>query len=95
MKDLFRCAVPLGFAMSFAPLASSQVKIQAVVDPVSYARGLPNVGCAASIYVSGLTGAPGLYLPTTPLPLPFQLAGINVTVDGVLAPILAVYIPPT
>ena len=92
---MFRSAVLLGFTMSFAPLAWSQVKIQALVEPVSYARGLPNVGSLASIYVSGLTGAPGLYLPTTALPLPFQLAGINVTVDGVLAPILAVYIPPT
>jgi hypothetical protein len=47
----------------------------------------------ASIFVSGLTGTPGITVTPSLSLLPPELAGITVTVNGATAPILAVAIP--
>jgi uncharacterized protein (TIGR03437 family) len=54
---------------------------------------MPFGGGLASIFVSGLTGTPGLVTASSALPLPYQLAGVSVGVNGAAAPILAVFIP--
>ena len=65
-------------------------KIQAIVNAASFQTGMPNVGGLASIFVSCLTGTPGLVTAQS-LPLPSQLAGISVAIDGIPGPILAIY----
>ena len=75
------------------PQAWCQLKIQAVVNAASFQGGMPDVGGLASIFVPGLAGTPGLFTASSALPLPSKLAGVQVTVDGIAAPILAVYIP--
>jgi uncharacterized protein (TIGR03437 family) len=47
----------------------------------------------ASIFVSGLTGKPGITVAPPLSLLPSELAGITVTVNGAMAPLLAVAIP--
>jgi uncharacterized protein (TIGR03437 family) len=71
----------------------SQIKIQSVVNAASFQPGMPNIGGLASIFVSGLTGTPGLVTAQSSSLLPSQLAGVSVAIDGISAPILAVYIP--
>jgi uncharacterized protein (TIGR03437 family) len=87
------------FSRNFALLifltqtAWCQIKIQSVVNAASYSSGLPSGGLA-TVFVTGLTTAPGLYVAPTFWPLPTQLAGVVVRVDQVPAPILAIYVPP-
>ena len=75
------------------------VTIQSVVNSASFQRGLPSAGGLATIFVSGLApnqvGIPPVGLTVAPAsqPLPKELAGIQVLIDGGPAPILAVYIP--
>jgi hypothetical protein len=83
------------FFLAVAPQARAQLTIQAVVNAASYQEGLPLGGGLASIFVSGLTGTPGLTAAPTSQPLPNTLAGVQVTVNGAFAPILAVYVPPS
>ncbi|HXP86667.1 MAG TPA: hypothetical protein VN841_18195 [Bryobacteraceae bacterium] len=63
------------------------------VDSASFAAGLPLGGALGTIFVSGLTGKPGLVVAASLSPLSFELAGVRVTVNGAPAPILAVAIP--
>src|ERR1022692_3041174 len=70
-----------------------QLKIQAVVNSASFQPGMPRGGALASIFVSGLTGTPGITVAPSLSLLPQELAGITVTVNGATAPILAVAIP--
>jgi len=86
--------VYLALIVGVCPSAWSQLKIQAVVNAASFQPGVPDVGGLVSIFVSGLAGTPGLHTASSALPLPSTLAGIIVTVNGLPAPILAVYIPP-
>jgi len=60
-----------------------------VTNAASFAPGLPYSGGLASLFVSGLTGVNGTV--TAPgYPLPSELAGVTVKLNGKRAPILAV-----
>jgi len=61
----------------------------AVVNSASYAPGLPFAGGLATVFLSGLTGINGI-IAADRYPLPTQLAGVSVKVNGELAPLLAV-----
>jgi len=80
--------------MAAAPQSWCQPTIQAVVNAATFQPGLPYVGGLATLYVSGLSGAPGTYIAASSAPLPFALAGVGVEVNYAAAPILAVVIPP-
>ncbi|HXJ44776.1 MAG TPA: hypothetical protein VNH18_36150, partial [Bryobacteraceae bacterium] len=60
-----------------------------VVNAASYAPGLPFSGGLASVFLDGLTGIHGI-TTAAGYPLPTQLAGVSVKVNGELAPMLAV-----
>ncbi len=64
------------------------------VNSASFVRGLPSGGALATVFVFGLTGTPGLLVPPSSSPLPFELGGVRVAVNGAAAPLLAVVIPP-
>jgi uncharacterized protein (TIGR03437 family) len=61
----------------------------AVVNSASYAPGLPFAGGLATVFLTGLTGINGI-VAADRYPLPTQLAGVSVKVNGELAPLLAV-----
>jgi len=70
----------------------SQPQITAVVSSASYAPGLPSGGGLATVFCSGpvVSAGPGTYLASSSSPLPTDLVGAEVVVNGVSAPILAV-----
>jgi uncharacterized protein (TIGR03437 family) len=71
----------------------SQAQITGVVNAASFAPGLPFGGALATVFLSGLAGVqPGTYVAPSPSPLPGQLAGFQVDVNGSYAPILAVVV---
>jgi uncharacterized protein (TIGR03437 family) len=72
---------PGGHPVTFAP--------HAVVNSASYAPGLPYAGGLASVFLTGLTGVDRI-IAASGYPLPTQLAGVSVKVNGELAPLLAV-----
>ncbi|MCE5309960.1 MAG: hypothetical protein LLG20_20190 [Acidobacteriales bacterium] len=72
-----------------AQYASAEIRVLAVVSSAGFTPGVPFVGSLASIGLTGLTGIQGIQ-SAAGYPLPYQLAGVTVTVDGTLAPILAV-----
>jgi len=59
------------------------------VNSASYAPGLPFAGGLATVFLKGLTGINGI-IAADNYPLPTQLAGVSVKVNGELAPLLAV-----
>ena len=61
----------------------------ALTDSASYYPGLPNPRGLATVFLSGVSGIEGTLTAQT-VPLPMQLAGVSVRVDGVLAPLLAI-----
>jgi uncharacterized protein (TIGR03437 family) len=74
------------------PVLSESVTVWAT-NSASGQLGMPRGGALASIYLSHLKCKPGLFTASPARPLPFQLAGVQVVVNGALAPTLAVYIP--
>ena len=72
----------------------SEVKVEAIVNAASYERGVPAGGSLATVFLSGTTLRPGTYLAPQTGPIPYQLGGIQVNVNGALAPLLAVIVPP-
>ncbi len=64
-----------------------------VVNSASYQRGLPSGGALATAFCQGVVGEPGLHVAPPSSPPPFTLAGVQISVNKSLAPILAVYIP--
>ncbi|MGO9259081.1 MAG: hypothetical protein ACLQU1_22585 [Bryobacteraceae bacterium] len=78
-----------------AASASGQGQIVSVVNSASFQAGLPRGGALATVFCTGLLRpTPGIYIADPTQPLPFQLGGVEVFVDGALAPLLAVVIPP-
>ena len=69
--------------------ATAQIKVLAVTDAATFTPGMPYYGSLASVFCTGLTGINGIQSTDT-LPLPYELAGISVTVSGAAAPLLAV-----
>lgn len=74
--------------------AQDQIKVLSVVNSASFEAGIPSGGALATIFCTGLTVAPGTFVSQSSSPLPFQLGGVQVMVNGVKAPILAVVVPP-
>lgn len=83
------------YALGASSPARSQGQITAVMNAASFQSGLPSGGALATIFCSGLplnVGKPGTYLAPTSSPLPYELAGFDVSINGTLAPLLAVTI---
>jgi len=69
--------------------ATAQIHVSVVASSAGFAPGLPAMGSLASIGLTGLTGIQGIQ-SVTGCPLPYEFAGVSVTVNGTPAPILAV-----
>ena len=75
------------------PKAWSGPKITAVVNAASFQSGLPAGGGLATVFCSGVPNVnPGTYIAPSSSPLPNWLGGLQVVVNGALAPLLAVVI---
>lgn len=81
--------VALVGAWSSASSAQAAIRILAVTDAASFAAGLPANGSLATVFCTGLTGITRVVVADG-VPLPLQLSGVSVRVDGVPAPMLAV-----
>jgi uncharacterized protein (TIGR03437 family) len=69
--------------------ASAQIQLLAVTDAATFTPGLPFAGSLATVFCTGLTGISGVQSATS-YPLPDQISGVSVTIDGTSAPLLAV-----
>jgi uncharacterized protein (TIGR03437 family) len=76
----------------FAGAGWSQIQIFGVANAASYEPGVPSGGSLGYICALGLAGPAGLTKAAPNSPLPFQLAGVQVTVNGAPAPLLSVLI---
>ena len=70
-----------------APHACGEIRLLAVTSSASFVQGVPAPGSLATAFCTGLTGFDGIL--TASAPLPFSLAGVQVSVGGKPAPILA------
>ena len=68
---------------------SAQIQVLAVTDAATFTPGLPFYGSLATVFCTGLTGVNGVQSATS-YPLPYQIAGVSVTISGGIAPLLAV-----
>jgi uncharacterized protein (TIGR03437 family) len=64
------------------------ITAEAVVNAASFRTGV-TPGSLATVFGTGITSMPGIVAPTA-FPLPTNVGGISVTVNGIAAPILAV-----
>ena len=78
----------LPFTSGADEVALSVEALPAVVNAASYMPGISQ-GTIAAIFGSGFTDSPGTHIASG-FPLPVQLAGTSVTVNGIPAPLLAV-----
>jgi uncharacterized protein (TIGR03437 family) len=89
-----RTLVLFGLAAASVWQAWPQPKIDAVVNAASFQPGLPAGGSLATAFCSNLTHTgstkPGIYIASSPVP--YELGGLSVSVNGARAPILAVVI---
>jgi uncharacterized protein (TIGR03437 family) len=69
--------------------ATAQIQVLAVTDSATFTPGLPYYGSLASVFCTGLTGIDGIQ-SAKQYPLPYEIAGVSVTVSGTGAPLLAV-----
>jgi uncharacterized protein (TIGR03437 family) len=69
--------------------ASAQIQVLGVTDAATFTPGLPFAGSLATVFCTGLTGITGVQAATS-YPLPDQIAGVSVTINGTMAPLLAV-----
>jgi uncharacterized protein (TIGR03437 family) len=69
--------------------ATAQIRVLAVTDAATFTSGLPYYGSLASVFCTGLTGIGGVQAAAQ-YPLPYEIAGVSVTVSGAAAPVLAV-----
>ena len=76
------------FTFAVCSAASAQISNIAVTSAADYSLGVPAPGGAASIFCTGLS-VTGIQRATF-LPLPFNLAGVQVTIGGFPAPRYAV-----
>jgi uncharacterized protein (TIGR03437 family) len=68
---------------------SAQIQVLAVTDAATFTPGLPFYGSLATVFCTGLTGTNGVQSASS-YPLPYQIAGVSVTISGGMAPLLAV-----
>ena len=78
----------LEFLLVCFPLAA-QITIHGVTTGAGYLPGITRPGGISAVFCTGLGVASDIAAPAG-LPLPMELAGISVAVNGVLAPLLAV-----
>ncbi len=93
----------LSLLVALSPEGRSQVQSRVagsdncnmrLVSAASFASGLPYGGALATAYVSGLRGLKaGTYVAPSSGPLPNSLGGVQVLVNGAVAPVLAVVVP--
>lgn len=86
MRPLTRLLAGVAIAALCAPAGSAYISCPAVTSAGSFRLGMPPKGSIASIWCTGLS-VHGIVLAET-LPLPFELAGIQVSVGGAPAPLL-------
>jgi uncharacterized protein (TIGR03437 family) len=72
-----------------AQTATAQIQVEQLKSSAGFTSGLPFVGSLAAIGLTGLTGIQGIQSATA-LPLPYEIAGVSVLVDGAPAPLVAV-----
>jgi uncharacterized protein (TIGR03437 family) len=82
------CLVLLLSGIAFAQTTQT-IAITAVTNSADFQPGLPQKGSLASIFVTGLQGAPGA-VTATQYPLSNTLNGISVWINFLPAPILAI-----
>ena len=70
-------------------IASAQIANIVVTSASTFETGMPPQGSIASVFCTGLTHATGV-VAAPGSPLPYELAGVRVSVDGADAPIFAV-----
>jgi uncharacterized protein (TIGR03437 family) len=87
-------AMPTVASLAVTGLGQTTLASPTVVDAASFLTYLPSGGALATIFVSGLTGTPGLVTAPSSSPLPYQLAGVEITINNSPAPILAVVTAP-
>ncbi|MBS1824718.1 MAG: hypothetical protein JST93_05320 [Acidobacteria bacterium] len=86
-STLWLAAASLCFGL--AQPALGQIANVVVTSAASFEQLLPPVGGLAAIFCTGLPGIEGI-VQAGEFPLPFELAGVTVTIGGAPAPILAV-----
>jgi uncharacterized protein (TIGR03437 family) len=69
--------------------AAGQIQILQITSSANFAPGLLKPGSLVSIFCTGLQAVPDL-AAAPGYPLPYTLAGVTVTFDGIAAPLLAV-----
>jgi uncharacterized protein (TIGR03437 family) len=82
-------SLPLVIAVLAIHTASAQIRVLAVTDAATFTPGLPFAGSLATIFCTGLAGISGVQSAAN-YPLPDQIAGVSVTINGTSAPLLAV-----
>ncbi len=92
---MIRVTFPGILILAFSSLAWGQPQIPSVVNSASFETGLPAGGALATLFVSGVSGSPGIHTAPPGQALPLSLAGIQISVNSAFAPILAVIIPPS
>lgn len=80
---------PLILLCLFACSLRAQINILVLASSSDFTPTFPVEGSLASIGLTGLTGINGV-VQASGFPLPYSLAGVTVTVNGSVAPILAV-----
>ncbi|HEY7387014.1 MAG TPA: hypothetical protein VH640_00770 [Bryobacteraceae bacterium] len=82
-------SLPVFIAALAIHTASAQIQVLAVTDAATFTPGLPFAGSLATVFCKGLTGITGVQAAAS-YPLPDQIAGVSVTINGTGAPLLAV-----
>jgi uncharacterized protein (TIGR03437 family) len=82
-------SLPVLFAALTIQTATAQIQVLAVTDAATFTPGMPYSGSLASVFCTGLTGIGGIQ-SASQYPLPYQIAGVSITVSGGSAPVLAV-----
>jgi uncharacterized protein (TIGR03437 family) len=84
-----RAALLLCFLVAVPLPCRGQIRVLNVASSANFVPGRLNPGGLASVFCTGIQDIPGLV--TAPgYPLPGTLAGVKVTVNGTVAPILAI-----
>lgn len=81
--------LPVLIAAIALQTATAQIRDLVVTDAATFMPGMPYYGSLASIFCTGLKGVGGIQAAKA-YPLPFEIAGVSVTVNGATAPLLAV-----
>jgi len=71
------------------PTASAQIQVLAVTDAATFSTTSLAWGSLATVFCTGLTGIDGIQRATQ-YPLPYEIAGVSVRLNGDSAPLLAV-----